>query len=637
MDEKRIKEIAEKFKKVKVAIYGDYCLDVYWILDPGYSEVSVETGLMGQAVKYQYYSLGGASNIVANLAALKPKVISTIGVIGNDIFGKEILRQFKKLGINTEYMIIQDDGYDTVAFGKRYLSGKEKNRIDFGFFNKMTEETEERIIGHMDKALEENDVFIFNQQVPNSISNPVLLERINDLIKKHSDKIVLSDARDYGHVIKNTYRKLNESETVKLAGLKTGESKDIDIATIEEISSSLFKESKKPVFITRGSKGLAVADADGFSIIEGIQILKEIDPVGAGDTVVSAIALCLASKLKPGEAAVFANIAASVTVKKLFKTGTASVSEIIEASSDIRYVYLPELAEDIRKSKYLKNSEFELCTDLKTMKIGKIKHVIFDHDGTISVLRQGWEKIIEDVMVKSICGDKYHDIDLVLLGRIKKRVHDYIDKSTGIQTILQMEELVEMVKEFKLVPENMILNKFGYKKIYNNELMKMINKRIEKIESCELNFEDFIIKGAIEFLQRLKDSGISLYLTSGTDKKDVVGEAKILGYAHLFEGGIYGALDDVEKFSKKMVIEKIIEENHLKGRELAVFGDGPVEMYECRRNGGIAIGVASDEIRRYGLNIEKRERLIKSGAHMIIPDFSQYIKLLGLLFQQACD
>jgi len=116
----------------------------------------------------------------------------------------------------------------------------------------------------------------------------------------------------------------------------------------------------------------------------------------------------------------------------------------------------------------------------------------------------------------------------------------------------------------------------------------------------------------------------------------VVNEAKILGYAHLFEGGIYGALDDVEKFSKKMVIEKIIEENHLQGKELTVFGDGPVEMYECRRNGGVAIGVASDEIRRYGLNIEKRERLIKSGAHVIIPDFSQYIKLLGLLFQQAC-
>lgn len=267
------------------------------------------------------------------------------------------------------------------------------------------------------------------------------------------------------------------------------------------------------------------------------------------------------------------------------------------------------------------------------MKIGKIKHVIFDHDGTISVLRQGWEKIIEDVMARSICGDKYQDIDLVLLGRIKKRVHDYIDKSTGIQTILQMEELVEMVKEFNLVPENMILDKFGYKKIYNNELMKMINKRIEKIESCELNFEDFIIKGAIKFLQRLKDSGVSLYLTSGTDKKDVAGEAKILGYAHLFGGGIYGALDDVKKFSKKMVIEKIIEENHLQGRELAVFGDGPVEMYECRRNGGIAVGVASDEVRRYGLNIEKRERLIKSGAHMIIPDFSQYVKLLGLLFQ----
>ena len=74
--------------------------------------------------------------------------------------------------------------------------------------------------------------------------------------------------------------------------------------------------------------------------------------------------------------------------------------------------------------------------------------------------------------------------------------------------------------------------------------------------------------------------------------------------------------------SKKIVIEKIMNENNLKGVNLAVFGDGPVEMRECRRRNGIAIGVASDEIRRYGLNPSKRTRLIKAGAQIIIPDFS---------------
>ena len=83
-----------------------------------------------------------------------------------------------------------------------------------------------------------------------------------------------------------------------------------------------------------------------------------------------------------------------------------------------------------------------------------------------------------------------------------------------------------------------------------------------------------------------------------------------------------------------MIINKIIKENNLKGNELVVFGDGPVEIKECIKARGIAIGVASDEVRRFGLNREKRTRLIKSGAQIIIPDFSQSDKLMGLLFNK---
>ena len=77
-----------------------------------------------------------------------------------------------------------------------------------------------------------------------------------------------------------------------------------------------------------------------------------------------------------------------------------------------------------------------------------------------------------------------------------------------------------------------------------------------------------------------------------------------------------------------------MNENNLCGHELAVFGDGPVEMRECRKRKGIAVGLASDEIRRHGLNREKRTRLIKAGAQVLIPDFSQLNELLNLLLAQ---
>ena len=128
------------------------------------------------------------------------------------------------------------------------------------------------------------------------------------------------------------------------------------------------------------------------------------------------------------------------------------------------------------------------------------------------------------------------------------------------------------------------------------------------------------------------DSGIKLYLASGTDVEDVATEAHVLGYDHLFEGRIFGAVGDVNKEAKKIVLDRILDTigQSAAGR-VVTFGDGPVEIRETNKRGGITIGVASNELRRYGLNESKRTRLIKAGADMIIPDFSQMTKLLGLL------
>lgn len=92
------------------------------------------------------------------------------------------------------------------------------------------------------------------------------------------------------------------------------------------------------------------------------------------------------------------------------------------------------------------------------------------------------------------------------------------------------------------------------------------------------------------------------------------------------------AKKDIIKDIKKVVIENIIKQNNLEGEELIGFGDGPVELREVKKRGGIAVGVATDEVRKFGLNIRKRERLIKAGADIVIPDFSQFFNLIKYLF-----
>ncbi|MEI6916497.1 MAG: HAD family hydrolase, partial [Armatimonadota bacterium] len=289
---------------------------------------------------------------------------------------------------------------------------------------------------------------------------------------------------------------------------------------------------------------------------------------------------------------------------------------------------------DPRSARMLNGAEFEMVRSLPEDL--RITHAIFDHDGTISTLRQGWEEIMEPMMVRAILGPKFETADESLYHTVVDRSRDYIDKSTGIQTLVQMQGLVQLVREFGCVPDDQILDENGYKTIYNDALLEMVNGRVRKLRAGELSIEDFTIKNAPLLLEKLASAGVKLYLASGTDEADVKSEAEALGYSDLFEGRIYGAVGDVTKEAKRIVLDRILNDV-ADQRGLVTFGDGPVEMRETRKRGGLAVGIASDEVRRYGSNSSKRSRLIRSGADVIVPDFSQLDRLLEVLNIETVD
>ena len=250
-------------------------------------------------------------------------------------------------------------------------------------------------------------------------------------------------------------------------------------------------------------------------------------------------------------------------------------------------------------------------------------------------MRQGWEAIMEPVMVRAILGKREQEEGEALHDHVVAAVRDYIDKTTGIQTLVQMKGLINLVRRFKCVPESEILSEFGYKEVYDEELSGMVNGRIRKLQNGELSIEDFTIKKAVEFLNALHQRGVRLYLASGTDQKDVENEAEVLGYRSLFGDRIYGSVGDVTREAKRIVLERILSDIGMDATtSILTFGDGPVEIRETRKRGGYTVGVASDEIRRFGRNLSKRRRLIEAGADLIIPDYCQMNRLLPLLFER---
>ena len=76
-----LRETLDAIPSARVTVFGDFCLDAYWLIDPDASELSVETGLPVRRVRQQRYSLGAAGNIVANLVALGVGHVRAVGLV----------------------------------------------------------------------------------------------------------------------------------------------------------------------------------------------------------------------------------------------------------------------------------------------------------------------------------------------------------------------------------------------------------------------------------------------------------------------------------------------------------------------------------------------------------------------------
>lgn len=630
MKKELLKKILDDISAVKIAVVGDFCLDAYWFIDESRSEISTKTGQITRPIRQQKYSLGGAGNVTNNLAAMGVKDIRAIGVIGSDPFGSEMVNIMKRTGINTENILVQEEQWSTHVYTKPYIADQEQIRIDFGNFNQLSKKTADRIIEILEREAAEVDVIIINQQEVSGIHTKYVRNRTVEVVQKFPEKIFIADSRSFSDVYTGAIRKMNDHEAAKLCGIRKDPDEIVLYSEALDAARILYDRYQKPLFITRGSRGLLVVNELGVSEVFGLMIISKIDSMGAGDSFLAGSASALAAGYPMDVAAEIGSFVAGVTIQKLFQCGTASPEEILHLGQDPDYIYSPELAEDMRMANYLPDTEIEIVS--KWNEKLQIKHAIFDHDGTISTLREGWELIMGPMMMKAVLGDKYIDADEALFQKVQTRVNEFIDRTTGIQTLVQMKGLLDLIREFGCVPEEKMLDVFGYKKIYNEELLKMVKVREYKLLRNELSQDDFSMKNAIPFLSKLHAAGIKLYLASGTDEDDVKNEARILGYDHFFENRIYGAVGDVTKEAKKIVLDRILDTiGESSFGKVATFGDGPVEIRETHKRGGFTIGIASNELKRFGLNKSKRNRLIKAGADVIIPDFSQINQLLALL------
>jgi phosphoglycolate phosphatase len=257
-----------------------------------------------------------------------------------------------------------------------------------------------------------------------------------------------------------------------------------------------------------------------------------------------------------------------------------------------------------------------------------ISHVLFDFDGTLSLIRQGWPEVMVPMFVEMLPALPNETEET------RRQVcYDDIMRLNGKQTIYQMIQLAERIQERGGKPREPL----WYKREYLRRLDERIGHRLEGLRRGAVASEEWLVYGARPLLELLRRRGLPLYLASGTDEVFVKQEAELLDLTRYFGAHIYGALDNYKEFSKKMVIERILRDNRIPGEQLLSFGDGYVEIENTKEVGGLAVAVASDEAHNGSGRFDpwKYRRLMGVGADLVIPDFRDAAPLLKCILGEA--
>ena len=323
MNKERLLEIIGNFRKVKMAVIGDLMIDDYII--GNVERISPEAPVPVVSVKEERFVLGGAGNVINNLATLGVKTYC-YGVIGDDIDGDRLKKSLKLLGVNTEGLIRSEDRPTIVK--RRILGGNQQLlRIDWEDPTNINGILEETILSNLKENIENIDAIILSDYDKGVLTERVAKEAIK-LARKYG-KIVTVDPKPSNimNYVKASSMTPNKKEALECAKLPKGTDIDTVGTTIRE------KLQLDNLLLTRSEEGVSLYDSEWVANIP--TFAKEVyDVTGAGDTVISVYTLAKAAGASWTEAARIANTAAGVVVGKI-GTSTVTKEEIIDFYNDI--------------------------------------------------------------------------------------------------------------------------------------------------------------------------------------------------------------------------------------------------------------------------------------------------------------
>ena len=340
MSDQRISELLEAFRSVRVAVLGDFFLDLYIQLDRGLSELSLETNLEAFQTVDIVGQPGAAGVVTNNLIALGAGA-SAVAYTGEDGNGYTLRKALSARGVNLEHLIERDDRF-TPTYIKpmmREVAGTvvELNRVDVKNRTPNTVDLNRVLAEAVEAVLQDHDGILVVEQVADDgcgTLSPLVRTALAEAGQKYPEKIIAVDSRHFTANYDCVTLKVNFSEVVRAVEMiAPGEIERVEgskLDTAVRCQRLLHEKTGRPVFVTLGAEGISgIADGKEF-YHPAFPISGPVDIVGAGDSVLAACGLAMCAGASPEEAAYIGNLVGSIIIQQIGTTGVATPEKLFE-------------------------------------------------------------------------------------------------------------------------------------------------------------------------------------------------------------------------------------------------------------------------------------------------------------------
>jgi len=307
-----INRIFSDFNKLNVMIIGDIMVDSY--LWGSVDRISPEAPVPIVLVERRENRLGGAANVGLNINALGANAI-LCAVIGDDVKGEEIIELIKNKNLTTEGIVKSKDRLTTTKF-RVFGNHAQMIRVDEESTESLNNKEFTILFEKINQLLSNKqiDVVIF-QDYDKGVITPDLISKVVELCSKLNIPVVVDPKKKNFLFYKNvTLFKPNLKEIKEGLNITFDATKQIELeAAIDELQEKI---RAKMILNTLSEKGVYIRWEKGSKIIPA-HMRNISDVSGAGDTVISVAALCLALNLDAPELASISNLAGGLVCEEV--------------------------------------------------------------------------------------------------------------------------------------------------------------------------------------------------------------------------------------------------------------------------------------------------------------------------------